>query len=335
MKTTITDVAKLAGVSMKTVSRVLNNEPNVAKATRDRVMKAASELQYTPNLAARGLASSRSYLIALIYDNPSPNYISNLQRGAVEACRNHGYHLVLAPITAEEAGRPDVEHELRRLGVDAVVLAPPLSASKPLLNALDKLGLPYAVVAPAFPTSGPSVRIDDVEAARVMTHHLIDLGHRDIAFILGPSTHASTGKREKGFRKAMQEANIDLPESRILTGNFTVQSGADAVREMLRHPETRPTAIFALNDDMAAGVMRVAARFGIAMPGQLSVCGFDDTPIAQAVWPKLTTVSHPIKDMGCLAVKKLIGKSPTEETASDLLDFELVIRDSTAPPETL
>lgn len=331
MKTTITDVAKQAGVSMKTVSRVLNNEPNVAKITRERVMQAASELNYTPNLAARGLASSRSYLIALLYDNPSPSYLSNLQHGAVEACRRNGYHLVLEPIPMEDVQSPDLEARLRRLSVDGVIIAPPLSDSDILLSVLSKLGLRHSVVSPEVVGEAPTVLMDDSEAAFMMGQHLIELGHKDIAFVKGPASHSSSVQRLSGFTSAMREAGLPLRDDWMCAGDFTVQSGVEAAKRLLADPDNRPTAIFASNDDMAAGVMTYAARLGISIPGDLSVCGFDDTPIAEIVWPKLTTIAQPIHEMGKQAVKLLVDRTSADKSRYKMLKFELLKRGSTGP----
>jgi LacI family transcriptional regulator len=329
MKTTITDVAKEAGVSMKTVSRVLNNEPNVAKTTRERVMEAAAALQYTPNLAARGLASSRSYLIALIYDNPSPSYISNLQRGAVAACRARGYHLVLQPMSAEDANGAAAEPLIRRLGVDAVVVAPPLSDSAVLRDVLKRVGLRHVLIGPDDADDRAAVQMDDRDAAARMTEHLIALGHKDIGFIEGPDDHSSSARRREGFERAMKAAGLTVRPDRVTAGDFTLKSGQDAAEQLLADEADRPTAIFASNDDMAAGAMQIAGRKGLDVPGDISVSGFDDTPVARTVWPPMTTVAQPIRAMGERAVQRLV--EPTDEAPDvETLDFELVLRESTA-----
>ena len=331
MKATITDVAKEAGVSMKTVSRVLNNEPNVAQATRDRVKAVAERLQYSPNLAARGLASSRSYLIALAYDNASADYIMNIQRGAIEACRQHGYHIVLEPVSLERGDLALAELSFKRLGVDGVILTPPLSDSLPLRDMLRRLNIPHVLVAPEEPGPAPTVRMDDVEAARQMTAFLIGQGHREIGFVLGHPEHSSTELRRGGFLAAMEEAGLSVPSDRIVAGDYTFKSGVDAGDVLLSDPERRPTAIFASNDDMAAGIVSVASRLGLSVPGDLAVCGFDDTPIATALFPKLTTVAQPIQEMGRKAAETLVDRRHAKGPAVHTFDFELVIRDSTRP----
>ncbi|MGB6231256.1 MAG: LacI family DNA-binding transcriptional regulator [Litorimonas sp.] len=331
MKTTITDVAKQAGVSMKTVSRVLNNEPNVAKATRERVREVAERLQYSPNLAARGLASSRSYLIGLIYGNPSPSYINNIQRGAIEACRAHGYHLLLEPMTLEQAEGEDLRARLRRSGVDGVILTAPLCDSQKLRKSLDALDIPFVAVAPEDPGEVRTVRMDDNEAAYRMTRFLIESGHSDIGFVVGPPDHAASALRLSGFRRALADSDLQVTPSRIVQGDFSFRSGVSAGQTLLKDRGDRPTAIFASNDDMATGVMSVAGRLGLAVPEEISICGFDDTPIARIIWPQLTTVAQPIQSMGYKAAEMLVSRTAEPTSTVHTLDFALVIRESTAP----
>lgn len=330
MRTTITDVAKQAGVSMKTVSRVLNNEPNVAKATRERVMEVADQLDYSPNLAARGLASSRSYLIALLYDNASPSYLTNIQRGAIEACRQQGYHLLLEPMTAAQTESEEAERILRRMNVDGAILTAPLCDLTALRNSLTRLDIPYVAVGPQDADEGAAVRMDDQDAAFQMVKYLIDLGHRDIGFIAGDPDHASTRHRRAGFDAAMQDAGLHAGTDRVFQGDYTFRSGLEAAKRMLEDPTSRPTAIFAANDDMAAGVLSAANRLNIAVPDALSVCGFDDTPIARILWPQLTTVAQPIHQMGRKAAEILISRDKRRDPATHTFDYELIIRGSTA-----
>ena len=332
MKTTITDVAREAGVSMKTVSRVLNNEPNVAEATRERVKEAARSLQYSPNLAARGLASSRSYLLALIYDNPSPSYVTNLQGGAIEACRKSGYHLIIEPMTAEQLRSPEAETMLSRLNVDGVILTPPLCDDIDLRAMLKRLNISYVLVAPEKPGRAPTVIIDDRMAARQMTEFMLNQGHKRIGFICGHASHSSSHHRMEGYRQALEAKDIAYDPELVAKGDFSFRSGVEAAERLLADPQTRPTAIFASNDDMAAGVVSVAGRMGIGVPEQLSVCGFDDTPLAQILWPKLTTVAQPIGEMGRKAAEILIDRSGGGNPGVHTLDFELVIRESTRAP---
>jgi len=334
MKSTITDVAKKAGVSMKTVSRVLNNEPNVAKATRERVKTIAAELRYTPNIAARGLATSKSYLIALIYDNASPNYLSHLQLGAIDACREAGYHLVVQPLSLEPNWSRDKKIRqtrtvLDRLPVDGVILTPPLGDSEAVLETLSELNVKSIRIAPKTRGHDPFIGMDDETAAYQMTQYLLENRHRKIAFIRGHIDHSATPLRHIGFLRAMEEKGVHVPEKLIGQGDFTFASGAAAARELLTLPETeRPTAIFASNDDMAVATISVAGQLGFNVPKDISVCGFDDTPLAKVVWPALTTIRQPIYKMGFQAAKLLVKRRDEKVEIGQILDFEIMIRDS-------
>ena len=339
MKSTIHDVAKQAGVSMKTVSRVLNQEPNVANKTREKVLAAAAELRYSPSLAARSLASSKSYLIALLYDNPSPNYIANIQKGATKACRERGYHLVAEPL--EIAGpigalegdlSIDVERALERLPVDGAILTPPLCDQGSVIRTLQRLKIPYVPVAPSASHGRVSiVQMDDVKASKEMTQYLISLGHKKIAFIKGDPHHSATPRRFEGFREAMRKAELAIRPDYVQAGDYHFRSGIAAAEALLKL-EDPPTAIFASNDDMAAGVISLANRLGVSVPDALSVGGFDDTPLARILWPQLTTVRQPIEGLGYAAAKLLIAKDSQDETVRTL-EHDLIVRGSTGPNE--
>jgi len=334
MKATITDVAKKAGVSMKTVSRVLNNEPNVAEKTRQKVKAIANELRYSPNLAARGLATSKSYLIALIYDNPSPNYISHIQRGAIDACREAGYHLVVEPLTLESGDASEekanaIRAVLDRLPVDGVVLTPPLCDSQSILDTLAELNIRCVRVAPKNRGQDPFVGMDDETAAYQMTQYLLEQGHEKIGFVKGHADHAATYLRFDGFNRAMKDADLEVREDLVVQGDFSFESGGRAAKHLLSLDKgKRPTAIFASNDDMAAAVISVAGQFGVVVPSELSVCGFDDTPLARVIWPALTTVRQPIYRMGYDAAKQLVSRPEDAVEIDQILDFEIKLRDS-------
>lgn len=335
MKSTITDVAKQAGVSIKTVSRVLNNEPNVAQKTRERVLAVAKELRYSPNLAARGLASSKSYLLALLYDNPSPNYIANIQKGAIDACRDSGYHLVIEPLNMNMDDIGDaLELRLERLPVDGIILTPPLCDDENLLDVLKRLKIPYVPVAPSRePDDVTSVKMDDVQASFELTEYMIRNGHKKLGFIKGHPEHSASTLRYLGFVKAVEAAGLEVDLDAVVDGDFSFKSGVKAAEVLLTSKE-RPTAIFASNDDMAAAVVSVASRLGISVPGDLSVGGFDDTPLAQILYPQLTTIKQPIYEMGHMAASLLIKPpKPEDRLPSYCLDHKLIIRDSTQKSE--
>jgi LacI family transcriptional regulator len=330
---TIDDVAELAGVSIKTVSRVLNQEPHVRETTRDRVLKAAKQLDYTPNVSARALAGSRSYLIGLYYDNPSPGYVGQVEQGAMAACRQSGHHLIVEEV--QEAGTPLRERIAAfqaRVRPEGVILTPPLCDLPEVLEALDAAKVGYVRIAPSRDLErSPYVYIDDRKAAEEMTHYLQGLGHRDIAFIQGPPDHFAAARRCEGFLDAMASAGLPVRPEWVQPGEFSFRSGLEAGERLLSSSE-RPTAIFAGNDDMALGVMAVANRLHIEIPGGLSLVGFDDSPSAQVVWPQLTTVRQPAAEMAAVAAEILISRTSARGPRGRLLDFKLVLRQSSGPP---
>ena len=335
MKSTITDVARHAGVSIKTVSRVLNDEPNVTEKTREKVRAAAKELRYRPNFSARSLAGSRSYLLAMIYDSPSFEYITHVQNGATSACRERGYHLVVEPVDWDSGDlTTDMELLLERLPVDGVILPAPICDSRRIVSALEKARIPMVRICPRIdsPTDIPSLTLDDAAAAFDMTTYLISQGHTDIGFLRGASSHVSSHHRERGFRDALKTAGLELDPARITDGDYAFESGVSGAKKLLSG-HTRPTAIFASNDDMAAGVISHAGAIGLNVPGDLSVCGFDNTELASMISPPLTTVSQPIAEMGRRAAQILMdlggGNKDASQTERFLMDYNIVVRGST------
>jgi LacI family transcriptional regulator len=333
-RATIVQVAKRAGVSIKTVSRVTNGEPSVRPALRARVEEAIRHLGYHPSLAARSLAGRRSFLLALAYDNPSPSYLLNLQSGARAACHARGYRLLFHPC---DAANPQLADELLGLaddpGVEGLVLSPPLSARGPLVARLRAGQLPLALIAP--PTvAEDAVVIDDEAAAFVATTHLIELGHRRIGFIAGHPEHAATPQRQRGYQRALRAAGIAPDRELSVPGEFSFESGRAAARDLLTRRRGRPTAIVASNDDMAAGVIAEAHELGLVLPGELSVVGFDDAPLAAMLWPPLTTMAQPIAALAELATRRLLDRlrGATAAAPEPPLAFRLVRRASTGAP---
>ncbi len=333
---TIHDVAREAGVSIKTVSRVVNREPNVRPATRARVEEAIARLNYRPNISARSLAGARSYLLGLLYDNPSASYLSELQMGAAAACQRAGYHLMTEHVSVEAKGlREQVAALLAAVRLDGVILSPPVSDSAEVMGALENAGIRYVRIAPSnFPGRAGSVLIDDKMAAEEMTRALWQLGHRDIAFIKGPRSHPSSQQRLDGFVAALKALGGKVRKDWLLPGSFSAQSGFAAGEALFRKAE-RPSAVFACNDDMAMGLLSAAHRWHVEIPAELSVAGFDDSPVAATLWPSLTTVRQPTRAMAELAVQMLIEDLRDPEQAKAprqrRLDFEIVRRESTAP----
>jgi len=334
-RATIEDVAARAGLSIKTVSRVLNLEPNVRPQTRERVLAAASELQYQPNLSARRLASNRSFVIGLLYDNPDSDYVMGIQEGALAVCRPHEYHLLIHPCSVRAPGLVDEVLSLhRRSTVDGLIITQPVSDFEPLIEALLETGI-EAVRISQRPGMGafPCISVDDEQAARRMTDHLISLGHSDIGFITGHPDHGSAHDRLKGFRASLLAHGIPADAARIEQGFYTFDSGYACAQRLL-DLEHRPTAIFASDDHMAMGVMTAAYERGLAVPAALSVCGFDDTTTARYVWPPLTTARQPIVDVARVATEYLLNLLKGKESGVRhiTLESKLVLRGSTARP---
>ncbi|MEO7577725.1 MAG: LacI family DNA-binding transcriptional regulator [Massilia sp.] len=298
---TLYDVARLAEVSPMTVSRVINNSKRVSDGTRDRVNAAIAKLKYEVNVAARA-ARVGSMRIGLLYSNPSVGFLSAFMIGAMDACASSGAQLIMEKCEGQRGWRAAVDR-LVESGANGVLLTPPLCDSRPVLNLLAELGLPVVAVATARPVKATSaVHIDDYQGAMAMVRHLLALGHRDIAFIKGDPKHTPATLRHQAFLDAMREAGLEVAPGRIVDGMFTYRSGLTAARELLEQ-ESRPSAIFACNDDMAAAVVAVAHGLRLDIPGDLAVCGFDDTPLATTVWPNLTTVHQPIGEMGQVAIE--------------------------------
>ncbi len=334
---TINDVARKAGVSPMTVSRVLNGEGNVRPTTRETVNAAIAALNYSPNPAARSLAGAAPIRIGLLYSNPSAAYLSEFLVGSLDYASRANIQIVVEKCGAGEQAE-EAAKRLLRGGVEGIVLPPPLCDSTALLQVLrDANGL-AVTVASGHPAPGFSaVSIDDHRAAFDMTRHIAALGHQRIGFIIGNPDQTASERRLAGYRDALDSVGIPYAEGLVAQGLFTYRSGLD-VAEHLLDAENPPTAIFASNDDMAAATVAVAHRRGIDVPNDLTVCGFDDTALATTIWPELTTIHQPITDMSLAAVE-LLAKEIRSRRAGHRakeqhlqLDFQLVRRQSDAAP---
>jgi LacI family transcriptional regulator len=332
---TIHDVARHAGVSPMTVSRVINAETNVREITRARVAASVKALRYSPNQAARSLASADAMHLGILYSNPSAAYLSEFLLGSLQQSSFSGCQLVIEQCEGMESEREAIQR-LVKGGIDGVILPAPLCDSAQALEAVADAGIPAVLVASGRPAPGLcAVSINDFEAARAMTRHLLELGHRRIGFINGHPNQTASGQRFRGYIEGMTEAGLSVGTDQVAQGYFTYRSGLEAAEKLLT--VWNPTAIFASNDDMAAAAMAVAHRKGLDVPGDLAVAGFDDTPLAITVWPELTTVRQPIADMAREAVRMLVeqirgrraGRTPP--VTHKLLKFALIKRESTAP----
>ena len=336
-KPTMVDVAKLAGVSAMTVSRVMNGKTLVRESNRRKVADAVAALNYTPNQEARNLAGSKPIRVGFLYSNPSAAYLSEFLVGLLN---QSGLNNVQLFVEKCEAGNHETEHTQRLIdnGLDGVILPPPLCDSEAVLGCVERASIPAVVVACGSPAPGlGAVSIDDYDAAHFMTRHLIALGHQRIGFIVGHPNQSASARRLDGYRAAIAEMNADAADELVVQGMFTYRSGLDAAEQLLALPE-RPTAIFASNDDMAAATVAVAHRLALDVPGDLTVTGFDDTALATTIWPELTTVRQPIAEMAREAVQALVRRvramreEEPAEPEQTRMDFVLVRRQSDAAP---
>ncbi len=315
-RATIVDIAKAVGVSYKTVSRALNDEPHVKADLRKRILEVAKNLNYHPNLLAQSLVRRRSFLIGLVYENPSPSYTVDLQMGVLDRLKSERYRLIVIPVRSVSENAGEIVGLLRSAALDGVVLAPPASDHPQILKDLRDAGMPFARIAPTCLLEiGSNTLLDDVAAAREIAAHLIAFGHRDIAIIKGNPNHQSSEARSIGYAQAMADAGIKMRADRIEQGDYTFDSGYDAAKRIFSG-STMPTAILAQNDDMAVGALMAARDAGLSVPEDVSIVGFDDSEISRIVWPRLTTIHQPVFDMAATATDMLIatldGEQPTE-----------------------
>lgn len=330
----IRDVSVAAGVSVATVSRALSMPERVAKATRERVLRVTEELGYSPNLVARSLRSQQSRLIVVLVTNIANPMLSRCIRGIERLARELGYSVLLGDTQNDDAVEESYIKLLAARQVEGVILL-----SSRLHGRVSDLILkanPEAAIVNACAcldvTPCSTVGIDDVGAARVMTEHLLSLGHRRIAVLTGPEESPHSRDRMFGYRLQLRAAGIQFDESLVVPGEFTMQSGADAVDRVLEIA-AKPTALFCFNDEMAIGAIQRFTALGRGVPGDVSVAGFDDIEFAAFTSPPLTTMSQPSDDMGTRAMqllhRRLTGSTEIETVT---LPTQLKVRETTAPP---
>lgn len=332
---TIKDVAARAGVSPKTVSRVINGEAHVRPEVRETVSRVVADMNYRPNAFARGLSSSRSFLIGLFFDDPASGYAASIQRGALERARALDRHLVIEPIAFEHHNWTEMlDQTLQSLRLGGAILTSPICDMGELLDVFERHDVPTVRIAPGTDFDRtPRVWMDDRSAAREMTEHLLSLGHRDIAFVLGNPTHSASERRWLGFQDAMSAAGLQIPAERVVQGDFKYRSGMIAADEIFRH-NPLPTAVFASNDEMALGVLVSAMSRQIAVPQSLSVTGFDDAELSRMAWPQITTIRQPNYEMAAAAVDLLTqscANNVSESSGMRKLHYNLLRRGSSAP----
>ena len=329
---TINDVARIAGVSKKTVSRVINRSPLLNKDTRERVESVIARLGYVPNPQARALAMGRNFLIGLLHDNPNAQMVLNFQEGVLEAIRDTEFALVVRPVDRHSPRMLDhVRAFLEQQRLFGVLILPPISENDELAALCRELGCGYVRMGSAqLDDEAHLVESNDRQAVGNAIDYLVEMGHRRIALIAGPDGFRSAQERRVGFREAMARHGLECGPELIAQGNYTFETGR-AAAERLLEASPRPTAIFCSNDEMAAGALHAARQREIDVPRDLSLVGFDDTAIAAHIWPPMTTVRWPILSMGRAAALKLIDPGEADKQPSRFLS-DLVRRASVAPP---
>lgn len=331
-KPTIKDVAELAGVSKKTVSRVINDSPLVNEATREGIQGLIKDIGYRPDPQARGLASRSSYLVGMIYDNPTPQYVVNIQLGILDVLRNTGFELVVHPCDRKsDTFIEDARQFIEVQKLYGVILTPSVSEDERLAEVLREVGCAYIRIASvALDMERRMIVTNDRVGAREAARHLAKQGHTRIAVIAGRRSFRSAHERRAGFEEGLAEFGISIPSEYVLQGDYTFESGFALGADVL-DLDPPPTAVFAANDEMAAGVLQALHVAGQTPPESLSVVGFDDFETATRVWPRLTTVRTPAREIGTLAAERLfefdedesVKGGPNETTP------RLIERDST------
>ena len=337
-KLTISDIARLAGVSKKTVSRVINHSGLVKEATREKILKIVDEHDYRPDPQARALALRRSYLVALISDQPNPQYVVNMQSGILDALESTSYQLVVRPCDRRSPTLYDDICEIILLQkFFGVILTPSISEDDELIGRLRQIECPYIrIAAVSLDSPGNMIETHDYVGAAEAARHIAEFGHKRIAHIRGPDQFLSAKERLRGFKVGLAEYNLSVDEQYLFTGGYTFESGMECGEALLSLP-VPPTAVFAGNDEMAVGVYQAVRRAGLRVPDDLSIVGFDDSSIAERIWPTLTTVRLPIRYMGRTAAQLLVSNhdrvamEPPEVTS---VMPSLIVRDSTGPART-
>lgn len=332
---TIYDVAEAAGVSVKTVSRVINNNQNVSDKTRSRVVSAMDDLNFAPSAIARQMRLGKATAIGMLYGDPGSEYQAQLNHSILRACVNVRRYLSVELF--EEESKPWVDQVaafLDRSQVGAMILVPPLCDSVEVHALLQDRGVDFALISPSQPVSGASaVAMDDRLAAREITEHLISLGHTHMAHIAGDEGHVAALSRRRGFLEAIDHAPANVKrDPLIVSGRFQFKEALLSADKLLSRSDP-PTAIFAANDHMALAVMMAAHRRGVAIPEDLSIAGFDNTPMGQSIWPTLTTVAQPFDEIARKAVQ-ILGRDKARSddiAAAHILPHKIVLRASTGP----
>jgi LacI family repressor for deo operon, udp, cdd, tsx, nupC, and nupG len=333
----IQDVARLADVSTATVSRALATPDRVSPEARARVLEAIARTGYVPNPAARSLRSQKTFMVLVVLPDLANTFFSKILHGIEETLFEAGYGMIISDLD----GSPEKEAHFAAFTaagrVDGAILLNGhlFGQSRDAKGPPAKINIPLVALCEAIPNADiPQIEIDNRAAARRMTQHLARLGHRQIAYVSGPSENVLEHERFRGYREGLQEAGLSFDASMILPGDFTLESGVRAGQELVARAE-RPTAVFCTSDEMAIGVVRTLRSAGLRVPEDISVAGFDDIEFAAAAQPALTTIHQPRRELGQAAATVLIDLLQGRETEKRIrLKTELVVRDSVAAPHS-
>ncbi len=335
-KATINDVARLARVSKKTVSRVINKSPSVRVETRDSVNEIIAKIGFRPDPQARGLAFRRSFLLGLIYDNPNAQYIVNMQMGALDGLRGTGTELVVHPCDRHSDAFIEEIHEfVERQRLAGVILLPPIAEDLRLLELLDELEVPYVRITARAgelstpPIDSPQIVSRDRAGCAMAGEHVAQLGHTRIGYIAGNTIYPSAHERRAGFEEGLARCGLKIAPELDQDGDYSFESGYQAALKILNHPH-RATAIICANDEMAAGAYKAAYEMGLKIPEDITFIGFDDAPVSTRIYPPLTTVRLPTRDMGRTAANMLMSAEPDHDTTI-VFDAVLLVRASSGP----
>ncbi len=332
---TLDDVAARAGVSAKTVSRVANGERSVRPATRERVLRAIEQLDYRPNLLARGLSGAHAYTVGLVYDNPNAYYILAMQQGALNACDDLNFGLQMRPCNSRVATlAEDLRDFVQRSRLSGLVLTTPVSERAASLRRLAAYHIPFVRIISAArdPRDAfPCVYVDDRDAAYAITTHLLQLGHMRIGFLRGGKHHHASAERLRGYKDALRDYGVPLRGELLVEGDYVFDDGFRGARRLLGLVEP-PTAIFGCNDEIAAGALAAAQSTGLNVPYDVSIAGFEDSPFSRHSWPPLTTARQRADIIVERATRMLIARISGNAVENEGFNPELVVRGSTAPP---
>ena len=328
---TLEDVARAAGVAPITVSRVISGSHPVREVTRAKVEGAIKQLHYQPNQAARSLAVARSFLIGVLTSPVSAHYYGQLHKGAAGACRERGYHLVLEEVEMQGGAAEWYGSNIHRVRFDGLVVPPPLSDDIAFLQRLEADGIPYVRIAPNVDLKrSASVTSDEAAGAAALADHLWAEGYRRFAIVVGPDQHVATRLRQEGFTRALARHGISREDIAVIDLNWEGSAIVTAQRVALELIPlvSAPVAVFAFNDELAAGLLRVVTERGLKVPRDLAIAGFDGSDICELTTPALTTIRQPIAEMAKNAVMRLTQRDGPQNIQM-VLPVELEVRAST------